>query len=99
MKNNQRVIISIVINIYQNREVQHTNLRKSQAKEPSQTRERRRLAVRLLHTRTHRAQGEGGSGRGRGTDTPRAKSVTNTIYKDKRELKKFMVKNTTCTKI
>jgi hypothetical protein len=54
-------------------------LRKSQVKEASQTRLRRRLAVRLLHTRTHRAHGEGGMGSGRGTDTPRAKSVTKTI--------------------
>jgi hypothetical protein len=52
-------------------------------KEASQTRLSRRLAARLLPTRTHRAQGEGGIGRGRGTDTPRAKSVTNTIYRQK----------------
>jgi hypothetical protein len=58
-------------------------LRKSRVKEASQTRLRRRLAARLLPTRTHRAQGEGGIGRGRGTDTPRAKSVTNTIYRQK----------------
>jgi hypothetical protein len=55
-------------------------LRKSQVKEPSQVSERMKLAVRLVQTRTHLAQGEGGRGRGRGTDTPRAKSVTNTIY-------------------
>ena len=54
-------------------------LRNSQVKDPSQTSESSRLAVRLVHTRTHLAQGEGGSGRGRGTDTPLAKSVTNTI--------------------
>jgi hypothetical protein len=58
-------------------------LRNSRVKEASQTRLRRRLAARLLPTRTHRAQGEGGMGRGRGTDTPRAKSVTNTIYRQK----------------
>ncbi len=58
-------------------------LRKSRVKEASQTRLSRRLAARLLPTRTHRAQGEGGRGRGRGTDTPRAKSVTNTIYRQK----------------
>jgi hypothetical protein len=58
-------------------------LRKSRVKEASQTRLSRRLAARLLPTRTHRAQGEGGIGRGRGTDTPRAKSVTNTIYRQK----------------
>ncbi len=58
-------------------------LRNSRVKEASQTRLRRRLATRLLPTRTHRAQGEGGIGRGRGTDTPRAKSVTNTIYRQK----------------